>query len=146
MADFVPSPAQRKLCDFVLDHLELVRIGEICRLAGVPRRTYSFWSRDPGFCAWLASACTSARLVDGINLINLARAQAPRYFRYWKPLFDLTFSPRGFAVSVPVEQNQSLTAAHCPNSRVLRRPTPLQTLRLLQRFDRLAPKPRRAAA
>ncbi|MGH9466733.1 MAG: hypothetical protein ACRD1Y_05205, partial [Terriglobales bacterium] len=83
MADFVPSPAQRKLCDFVLDHPELVRIGEICRLAGVPRRTYSFWSRDAGFSAWLASACTSARLVDGINLINLARAQAPRYFRYW---------------------------------------------------------------
>lgn len=151
---FIPSLPQRRLRDALLDHPELARVGDLCRHARVPRRTYSYWSQNPAFCAWLSTEIHSLLIADGWHLIQQARARAPESFRHWKFLFDLTFDPRGLQslftastasrgaaalgpapMSVPAspEQNQALTSPHCPKLKNHRRSTPLQSLRLLRR-------------
>lgn len=149
---FLPSLAQRRLRDVIIENPSRLHITEICRQAGIARRTYYLWCQNPDFCAWLATAWSSTLIMDGPFYVNLARAAAPRNYRAFKLIYNLIFDPNGlgqlqhwqraFAESAQYvgEQNQPLTAEKCTNSRkkivhraTPRRPTPLRSLRTLRR-------------
>ena len=97
--DFQPSPAQRRLLDFIHEHPSLKTIHELCAAAGIGRTTYYRWCQSPGFRIWLATAWSARLLLDGTVLLNVARVQATRSYPYWKALFDLTF--RGGRAALP---------------------------------------------
>lgn len=149
---FLPSLAQRRLRDVIVENPSRLHITEVCRQAGIARRTYYLWCQNPDFCAWLATTWSSALIMDGPFYVNHARAAAPRNFRAFKLMFNLIFDPdglgqlvhwqRAFAESAQFvgEQNQPLTAEQCTNSRkkfasaaTPHRSTPLRSLRTLHR-------------
>ncbi|MGH9488707.1 MAG: hypothetical protein ACRD04_14105 [Terriglobales bacterium] len=97
-APFAPTAAQRRLLDFIHEHPGYQPTRDLCRSARVPRATYYRWCRNPAFRQWFGSAWASRLVFDGVALLNLARAQAPDKFSYWKALFELTFDPKGLGL------------------------------------------------
>ncbi len=93
--DFKPSSAQRRLLDYIHENPSPLPTLRLCESANVSRASFYRWCRDPHFRAWLGIAWTSRLLIDGISLMNQARAQAPEKFPYWRALSDLTFDPKG---------------------------------------------------
>ncbi|MGH9535453.1 MAG: hypothetical protein ACRD2E_11415 [Terriglobales bacterium] len=59
----------------------------------IHRATFSRWRQDPNFRSWLAAACLRDMLLNGWELINVARQNASADFRFRKAAFDLTFNP-----------------------------------------------------
>ncbi|MGH9466665.1 MAG: hypothetical protein ACRD1Y_04865, partial [Terriglobales bacterium] len=97
-AAFAPSTAQRRLLDYFHENPGYLPTRELCRLANVPRASYYRWCRDPAFRQWFGAAWSSRLLFEGAALLNMARAQAPEKFSYWKALFEITFDPKGLGL------------------------------------------------
>ena len=108
---FVPTPAQRRLLDFVDANPNLKTIQELCAGAGVPSSTYYHWCKSNDFRLWFAASWSARLTMDGVVLLNQARLLATRSFSYWKALFNLTFDPKGFAMLQQWQQ----TAAQLPS-------------------------------
>jgi len=96
-AAFTPTSDQRRLLNAIHECPSIRTIREICEFSDIGRRTYYNWCKNPGFRLWFATTWSSRMLVEGITLLNQARAKASYKFPYWKALFDLTFDPRGLA-------------------------------------------------
>jgi hypothetical protein len=109
-AAFVPTPAQRRLLDYVVAHPGLKTIQELCAGSGVPSSTYYHWCKNTDFRLWFAASWSARLTMDGVTLLNQARLLASRNFSYWKALFTLTFDPKGFAMLQQWQQ----TAAQLP--------------------------------
>ncbi|MGH9477287.1 MAG: hypothetical protein ACRD1C_13320 [Terriglobales bacterium] len=97
-AAFAPSTAQRRLLDYIHEHPGYQPTRDLCRSTGIPRTSYYRWCRNPAFREWLGSAWGARLLFDGAALLNIARAQAPEKFSYWKALFEITFDPKGLGL------------------------------------------------
>ncbi len=97
-SNFLPSPPQRRLLDYLHENPQTHSALALCQGAGISRTSYYRWCRDSAFCVWLGSAWASRMLVDGAHLINMARANAPSKFSYWKALFELTFDPKALGL------------------------------------------------
>lgn len=95
---FTPSPAQRRLLDYMQANPGLKTIGDLCDKVGIARMTYYRWSKDPEFRLWFARAWSAHLIMDGLVLINQARLLATRQFSYWKALFNLTVDPKGLPI------------------------------------------------
>ncbi|MGH9395183.1 MAG: hypothetical protein ACRD1E_13500 [Terriglobales bacterium] len=95
---FRPTRAQRRLLDLLDAHPSFQSVHQICQSAGIGRASYYRWCHDPQFRLWLASAwCARLIVMDGLSLLNFARANAARSFPYWNALFKLIFDPNGLA-------------------------------------------------
>ena len=95
---FHPSPAQRRLLNFLHEHPGYPTVHALCAAAGIGRTAYYRWCQDPGFRLWLSAGWSARLIVDGALLLNVARIQSTHSFPYWKALFDLTFDPKGLAL------------------------------------------------
>lgn len=92
---FVPSPAQRRLLDYMQCHPGFKTIAELCAGIGISRMTYYRWSQDPDFRLWFSRAWSAHLIMDAAVLINQARLLSTRQFSYWKALFNLSMDPKG---------------------------------------------------
>ena len=129
-AAFVPTPAQRRLLDYVDAHPGLKTIQELCSGSGVPSSTYYNWCKNTEFRLWFAASWSARLTMDGVTLLNQARLLAGRNFSYWKALFNLTFEPRGFAMLQQWQQSvaqlpaDAFTPAPEPATEVAPTPAP----------------------
>ncbi len=97
-AAFAPTSDQRRLLNNIHDNPSIRTIREFCEVCDISRSTYYNWCKNPHFRLWFATAWSSRMLVEGITLLNQARAKASYKFQYWKALADLTFDPNGMAL------------------------------------------------
>ncbi|HEY7856212.1 MAG TPA: hypothetical protein VIC32_07195 [Terriglobales bacterium] len=95
---FRPTSDQRRLLNNIHDNPSIRTIREFCEQCDISRSTYYNWCKNPHFRLWFATAWSSRMLVEGITLLNQARAKASYKFQYWKALADLTFDPNGMAL------------------------------------------------
>ena len=95
---FRPTSDQRRLLNNIHESPSIRTIREFCEFCDISRSTYYNWCKNPHFRLWFATAWSSRMLVEGITLLNQARAKASYKFPYWKALADLTFDPRGLAL------------------------------------------------
>lgn len=89
-AGFHPTPLQRRFFDRIG---EGDSIDDACEAIGVARSTFYLWRRHTGFRAWLAAAVLRESILDGWELLVIARDQSEDSFRHWKAAYDFTFNP-----------------------------------------------------
>ncbi|MGH9417225.1 MAG: hypothetical protein ACRD01_11410 [Terriglobales bacterium] len=94
---FQPTPAQRRFLTLIQQSPQPATLTELCRQAGVDRSGYYKWCRDASFCAWLMQAWSGAVLLDGWQVVNVARARMGESLPHLRAMINLLFDPRGLA-------------------------------------------------
>ncbi len=133
-ATFAPTPAQRRLANYVVRYPNYQTVAEICHAADVDPSSYYKWCHDPDFRLWFIRQWSSALVFEGWQILNVARANMGRSATHFRTLVSLIFDPKGqialdawqehaFAATLPEEcDSQSNQQLGPENSTFLKLP------------------------